>query len=724
MDGRILKRRLRTILSETLPPKETTCVYNSYDIVGDIAIIRLADASKKYGQIIAEAIMKVRKNVKTVLAQTSPIRGDFRLRKLGVTAGENKTVTVHKESGCSFSVDVEKCYFSPRLFYERRRIAEQVGNGEVVVNMFAGVGCFSIVIAKHSNVRKIHSIDEMYYETLIQTCSEQLSISNAVGEWLDKHGIECGLPRRGAQHAEGYVDVVATINGANLLISKAAEFKSSLNSYLSDEDTLIEYRIEQTKGDTGESYDYFSSDYPSVENVVQILDENLNVIPTSVWEFDETYYNNIHWLDSSSGYIQENESYFVEVNGNITRRIEVTSVASGVISNAKIGEVTTSVTYPYLTVNNSIGISGGIDKEADGVFRDRLLAAKRRNFTLGKVADIARGINGVRAVKVYQDKGVDQSSVADWDNPTLGSNVKLDQYKIKYSQSFVPGNLVLSLGRISLKGQAINSPPAIRCGVRLDTAGTGVGNYRTIGTFNEENLKPGLTGFQDIEIDLKFNGLDKTKTYRIDLWLKQPENGVTGIDFSVNYWNLRTSTEQYGAADTRYDLFQVSGGVFVSMGSSVDLMFKSSYNGAGYTCILSPEDGFGFNNLKTELDGLLDYVDGQGYSPIGIQYQILESDEINIDIKGVIYVDVLADFAQVRNDIITNIENYLESLETGEDVIYAMVEYQIMKHPQVINQKELYIKRYDESTWEQKDISIADTEIADLGTRNLQRGVG
>lgn len=154
-----MKRRLRKILSETLTPEELTYVYNSYDIVGDVAIIRLTDTSKQFSQIIAEAIMKVHKNVKTVLAQTSPIRGDFRLRKLEFIAGENKTVTVHKESGCLFSVDVEKCYFSPRLFYEHRRIARQVGNREVVANMFAGVGCFSMVIAKHSNAKKVHSID-------------------------------------------------------------------------------------------------------------------------------------------------------------------------------------------------------------------------------------------------------------------------------------------------------------------------------------------------------------------------------------------------------------------------------------------------------------------------------------------------------------------------------------------------------------------------------------
>ncbi|MDI6690599.1 MAG: class I SAM-dependent methyltransferase family protein [Candidatus Bathyarchaeota archaeon] len=154
-----MRKRLRKILSEFLPEDELLYVYNSYDIVGDIAILRLTDKLMRYGQIIAEALMGVHRNVKTVLAQTGPVCGDFRIRKLEYIAGENKTVTLHRESGCLFRVDVEKCYFSPRLSYERMRIAKQVRDGEVVINMFAGVGCFSIVMAKHSNIGKVYSID-------------------------------------------------------------------------------------------------------------------------------------------------------------------------------------------------------------------------------------------------------------------------------------------------------------------------------------------------------------------------------------------------------------------------------------------------------------------------------------------------------------------------------------------------------------------------------------
>ena len=103
--------------------------------------------------------MKAHKHVKAVWHQISPVSGILRLRTLEWVAGERRTETIHKECGCVFKVDLSHCYFSPRLSYERMRIAKQVLTGEVIVNMFAGVGCYSIIIAKHSETDKIYSID-------------------------------------------------------------------------------------------------------------------------------------------------------------------------------------------------------------------------------------------------------------------------------------------------------------------------------------------------------------------------------------------------------------------------------------------------------------------------------------------------------------------------------------------------------------------------------------
>jgi tRNA (guanine37-N1)-methyltransferase len=150
-----LRKRLRKTLSNVLSSQ----VYNSFDIVGDIAIIRLPRTSKVNARTAAEAIMSLHKNIKTVLLQASPVTGNLRLRRLTHVAGENKTSTIHKEFGCLFAVDVAKCYFSPRLSHERMRVTGLVEPNETVVNMFAGVGCFSIMIAKHSRAAKVFSID-------------------------------------------------------------------------------------------------------------------------------------------------------------------------------------------------------------------------------------------------------------------------------------------------------------------------------------------------------------------------------------------------------------------------------------------------------------------------------------------------------------------------------------------------------------------------------------
>ena len=154
-----MRKRLRKNLSNILSPEEINKVYNSFDVVGDIAIIRLPSTSQVNAQTAANVIMNRHRNVKTVLLQASPVAGELRLRRLTYVAGANKTSTVHRESGCFFAVDLEKCYFSPRLSHERMRIAKLVETKETVVNMFAGVGCFSVIIAKHANPEKVFSID-------------------------------------------------------------------------------------------------------------------------------------------------------------------------------------------------------------------------------------------------------------------------------------------------------------------------------------------------------------------------------------------------------------------------------------------------------------------------------------------------------------------------------------------------------------------------------------
>ena len=154
-----MRKRLRDKLSETLPAETLSKIYNSFDVIGDIAIIKIPPSGISNAEKVAKQIMVVHRNIRTVLTPVTRITGDFRVRELRLLAGESKTNTIHKEAGCIFMVDVEKTYFSPRLSYEHQRIASLVKRSETVVNMFAGVGCFSIIIAKTVSPVKVYSID-------------------------------------------------------------------------------------------------------------------------------------------------------------------------------------------------------------------------------------------------------------------------------------------------------------------------------------------------------------------------------------------------------------------------------------------------------------------------------------------------------------------------------------------------------------------------------------
>ena len=150
---------LKAVLATVLAPDEAARVYSAFDQIGDIIIIKVPDGLAEKKKVIAEAILANVKTAKAVFAQSSAVRGDFRVRDLEHLAGDNRTVTEYKEHGCRFQVDVAKAYFSPRLSTERQRIAGLVSDDETIVNMFAGVGTYSIIAAKANRTCKVYSID-------------------------------------------------------------------------------------------------------------------------------------------------------------------------------------------------------------------------------------------------------------------------------------------------------------------------------------------------------------------------------------------------------------------------------------------------------------------------------------------------------------------------------------------------------------------------------------
>ncbi len=151
--------KLIDVLEEKSSPHLLANLPHAVDFVGHIAIVEIPPELENYRRMIGEAMLSTHKRVSTVLAKSGAVGGIYRVRKFEVIAGVDKTETVHKEHGCVFHVDISKAYFSPRLSYEHSRIATQVKQDETVVDMFAGVGPFSILIAKRCANVKIYAID-------------------------------------------------------------------------------------------------------------------------------------------------------------------------------------------------------------------------------------------------------------------------------------------------------------------------------------------------------------------------------------------------------------------------------------------------------------------------------------------------------------------------------------------------------------------------------------
>jgi tRNA (guanine37-N1)-methyltransferase len=97
------------------------------------------------------------------------------LRKLEFLSGENTAVTLYKEHGCIFKVDVINTYFSPRLSTERLRISKLINPNEIIVNMFGGVGTFSIIISHNNKSSKIYTIDSN--PTAYDLCKENIKLN-------------------------------------------------------------------------------------------------------------------------------------------------------------------------------------------------------------------------------------------------------------------------------------------------------------------------------------------------------------------------------------------------------------------------------------------------------------------------------------------------------------------------------------------------------------------
>jgi len=155
-EGYVPVRSYKDIIE--VPAEVRRSLPRSFDVVGDIAVVRIPDELRTQREAIGRAILGWNRRIR-VAAEDRGVKGERRIRQLEVIAGEPRTKTVHVEHGLRYRVDLAEAYFSPRLASERKRIADLTHEGEVVADPFAGVGPYAILIAKQRRPREVHASD-------------------------------------------------------------------------------------------------------------------------------------------------------------------------------------------------------------------------------------------------------------------------------------------------------------------------------------------------------------------------------------------------------------------------------------------------------------------------------------------------------------------------------------------------------------------------------------
>jgi len=126
--------------------------------IGDIIILNLDKEFDDCKKEIGEAVLELFK-VRSVCNKFGEITGKFREPQIEVLAGDEDTIVTHVEHGIRYRFDLRKVMFAKGNLSERVRYPKQLRDGEVIVDMFAGLGYFSLAMGKLSNPEKIYSIE-------------------------------------------------------------------------------------------------------------------------------------------------------------------------------------------------------------------------------------------------------------------------------------------------------------------------------------------------------------------------------------------------------------------------------------------------------------------------------------------------------------------------------------------------------------------------------------
>ena len=146
-------------ISNFIPENLVDFLPKKWEKIGDVLVLKLKKEFEPFAEIIAKTYAEVL-NCKSVLQEIGGIKGIYREPQVRLIYGSKNTETLHVENGIKYSLDPSKLMFSSGNMSERIRMSKLNCRDEVVVDMFAGVGYFSLPIAVYCSPRMVYAIEK------------------------------------------------------------------------------------------------------------------------------------------------------------------------------------------------------------------------------------------------------------------------------------------------------------------------------------------------------------------------------------------------------------------------------------------------------------------------------------------------------------------------------------------------------------------------------------
>ncbi|WP_435196230.1 class I SAM-dependent methyltransferase [Natronomonas sp. EA1] len=163
--------------------EELTRAPSSWAVVGSAVLVDIEESPRP--EEVGHALLELHREADTVLARRG-IDGQTREPNVEPIAGFGDTEVVHTEHGTRYALDLSEVMFSPGNQAERARMGEVVSEDERVFDMFAGIGYFTLPMARAGAHVTAAEINPESYRYLIEN-----AMLNGVQDRIDAYRADC-----------------------------------------------------------------------------------------------------------------------------------------------------------------------------------------------------------------------------------------------------------------------------------------------------------------------------------------------------------------------------------------------------------------------------------------------------------------------------------------------------------------------------------------------------